>query len=170
MKENGYEESEICVVTDIPDYTVKRILEDEEENKEIIKANWENKVPVMREIISMGLDGIKEAFKEMADPDIRRAMIEKVSDLAALTKIVTDLNMLLRLEEGKSTQNIDMNRKSFQETRVVLQNLARVDPVFNYPVGSSNSGSESEQQLLPAGSSDSEPTCGDNERGVRPDK
>lgn len=132
LKEKGFEESDICAVTDIEDFTVRRILEDEESNKSLIRKHWEEKIPTIRDIIGLGLNGIKECLTELQDPDIRRVMIKEAKDLAALTKVVTDLNMLLRLEENKSTQNVAVNRTNYGETRVVLQNLAKVDPVFQY--------------------------------------
>lgn len=109
LKEKGFEESDICAVTDIDINVVKRIIEDEDSDKTLIKKHWENKIPTIKDIIGMGLYGIQETLKDMQDPEIRREMISKVSDLAALTKMVTDLNMLLRLEEGKSTQNVAVN-------------------------------------------------------------
>lgn len=111
---------------------VRKIIEDEEVNKTIIKRQWDEKVPIMRDIVGMGLNGIKECLKEMADPARRQEMIRHVADLKALTGIVESLNMLLRLEDGKSTQNVAVNR-NYQETRVVLQDLSKVDPVFSYP-------------------------------------
>lgn len=133
LKERGFEESDICSVTEIEDHVVKRIIEEDEANHILIRKHWEEKIPTMKNIIGMGLHGIEECLKEMQDPDVRKAMIQKMKDLAALTKIVTDLNMLLRLEEGKSTQNVAV-KNSYDQTRVVLQNLAKVDPVFQYAI------------------------------------
>jgi len=131
LKKRGMTEDQICVLTQIEQSRVGRILEEEEVNKAIIRDQWEQKVPVMRDIIGMGLNGIKETLKEMADPEVRKAMIRGIPDLAALTKIVEQLNMLLRLEEGKSTQNI-ATQHTYHETRVALQELSKIDPVFEY--------------------------------------
>lgn len=89
----------------------------------------------MQDIVGMGLEMLRDTLKEcVLDSEMRRQMIgSSVKDLAALTKVVGDLNLLLRLEEGKSTQNVAVN-KSYQDTRHALQTLAKVDPVFSYPI------------------------------------
>ena len=113
---------------------VSRIIEDESQNKDIIRKTWENKVPIMEDIVGMGLDMLRDTLKELVlDSDMRRQMLGNVRDIASLTKVVGDLNLLLRLEAGKSTQNVAVNR-SFQDTRHALQTLAKVDPVFSYPI------------------------------------
>lgn len=132
LKERGFDVEQTVEIAQISPMHVRRILEEEEVNCEIIRQQWEGKVPLMRDIIGMGLNGIREVLKEMVDPEIRSKMIRHVADLKALTGIVESLNILLRLEEGKSTQNVAVNR-SYQDTRVVLQDLAKVDPVFSYP-------------------------------------
>lgn len=133
LKERGFDEQQTIEITQIAPREVRRIIEEEHVNCEIIKKQWAEKVPVMRDIIGMGLNGIKETLKEMADPEVRRKMIPRITDLKALTGIVESLNLLLRLEEGKSTQNVLTVNRTYQETRTVLQNLAKVDPVFSYP-------------------------------------
>jgi hypothetical protein len=132
LKERGFDPEQSAEIVQIAPMRVRRILEEEEINCAIIKKQWDEKVPLMRDIIGMGLNGIKETLKEMVDPGVRKQMIRHVADLKALTGIVESLNLLLRLEEGKSTQNVAVNR-SYQDTRVVLQDLAKVDPVFSYP-------------------------------------
>lgn len=133
LKETGFDVEQTVEITQLEPMRVRRILEEEEVNCEIIKKQWEEKVPLMRDIIGMGLNGIREVLKEMADPEIRSKMIRHVADLKALTGIVESLNILLRLEEGKSTQNVSTITRSYQDTRVVLEGLAKVDPVFSYP-------------------------------------
>jgi len=133
LKERGFDETQTIEITQLPQTEVKRILEEEEVNREIIKKQWEQKVPIMRDIIGMGLNGIKETLKEMADAEVRRKMIRTVNDLGALTKVVESLNTLLRLEEGKSTANIETHKTvTYRETRNALDELAKVDPVFDY--------------------------------------
>jgi len=132
LKERGFDIEQTIEISQIEPMRVRRIIEEEEVNCAIAKKQWDEKIPVMRDIIGMGLNGIKECLKEMADPMVRKEMIRHIGDLKALTGIVEALNLLLRLEEGKSTQNVAVNR-SYQDTRVVLQNLAKVDPVFSYP-------------------------------------
>lgn len=133
LKERGFDEQQTIEITQIAPMEVRKIIQEERVNGAIIKKQWEEKVPLMRDIVGMGLNGIRETLKEMADPAVRKEMIRHVADLKALTGIVESLNLLLRLEEGKSTQNVLTVNRSYQETRTVLQNLAKVDPVFSYP-------------------------------------
>lgn len=125
---------------------VSRIIEDEEINRDIIRATWEKKTPIMRDVVGMGLDLLRETLAEMTlDSGLRRDMLGGMRDIQALSKVIADLNLLLRLEEGKSTQNVAVNR-SFQDTRHALQNLAKVDPVFSYPVKAEDITEESETE------------------------
>ncbi len=133
LKEKGYDEQKIIAVSQFEPMVVRRIFEEEEVNRDLIKQNWEQKEPVMRDIVGMGLNGIKEALKEMVDPEVRRHMVKSVKDLSDLTKVVESINMLLRLEEGKSTANISSKHThTVKETRNVLQELSKIDPVFDY--------------------------------------
>jgi len=134
LKERGFELSQISAVSNLEIMTVNRIIEEEEVNQSIIKSIWSKKIPVMQDIVGMGLDGIRETLKDMSDPEVRRTMIGSVQDLTALTRVVESLNMLLRLEEGKSTANVaNKYTHSYIETRAALQELSKVDPVFDYP-------------------------------------
>jgi hypothetical protein len=131
LKKRGFDESQINAVSQLDHMVVRKILEEEEVNKVLIKEAWANKTVLMRDVVGMGLNGIKEVLKEMIDPEVRRQMIRGIPDLAGLTKIVEQLSMLLRLEEGKSTSNI-ATQHTYQETRIALQELSRIDPVFEY--------------------------------------
>lgn len=133
LKERGFDVTQTVQVTQIAEMEVKRILEEEEINRSIIQRQWANKIPIMRDVVAMGLNGIHETLKEMANPEVRQKMIRNVADLSALTKIVESLNMLLRLEEGKSTSNVSNKvTHTVQETKVLLRDLAKIDPVFEY--------------------------------------
>lgn len=134
MRERGFQPEQICAVTSINHDVVSRIIEEDDDNNILIKEHWEQKIPVMRDIVAMGLSGIKETLKEMIDPEVRAKMIRNINDLSALTNIVDKLNILLRLEEGKSTANVETKHTTYQETRHVLQELGKIDPVFDYPV------------------------------------
>ena len=136
LRARGFAPEKIEILSQIPHDTVTKIIEEDNENGLIIKQNWEEKMPVMRDIISMGLNGIRETLKEMANPEVRREMIRTVGDVASLTRVVESLNLLLRLEEGKSTANVaKQHQHTYKETREVLQELSKVDPVFDYEPG-----------------------------------
>jgi len=133
LKEKGFDEQQIQMVTQFEPIEVRRIVQDEKVALATAKENFKSKIPVIKDIVGMGLDAIRETLKTLNDPEVRTTMLANVRDLATLTRVVTDLNTLLRLEQGQSTENISSVSHSFQETRMVLQELKKKDPVFDYP-------------------------------------
>jgi hypothetical protein len=133
LKEKGYDENQIQMVTQFEPIEVRRICNDESIAVTTARENLKNKIPLIKDIVGMGLEAIKETLKTLQNPEVRANMLAKVSDVAALTKVITDLNTLLRLEQGQSTENISTVTRSYQETRMVLQELKKKDPVFDYP-------------------------------------
>lgn len=137
LQEKGYDEKFIATVTDYPAIEIKRICEDENIAKARAKENYVQKIPIMKEIIGMGLEGIREFLKELIlDSDKRREAIKTVAQANTLKSLITDLEMLVRLEEGKTTANIAVahgEANSYQKTREAIQELKKVDKVFDYP-------------------------------------
>lgn len=132
-KEKGMELNTIVALVGEDKSAVKRIIEDEEIADERARNTFTTKIPTINNIINLSLNAINATLKDMAvDDELRQKMLSKVSDVALLVKAVESLNTLLRLELGKSTQNIEV-KNSYQQTRKVLQEIAKVDPVFEYP-------------------------------------
>ena len=135
LQEKGFAEDMIATLTEYPAIQVKRICEDENIAKARAKENYLQKIPIMKEIIGMGLEGIREFLKELIlDPDKRKEAIKTVAQANTLKTLISDLEMLVRLEEGKSTANLAVQQNhNFQQTREAIQNLRKLDPVFDYP-------------------------------------
>lgn len=135
LKKRGFGEEAIVAVAQVPGMEVRRILEDEEITKEIAVAGYEGQIDLMKDIIGMGLEALSQALKDIVtDGDVRRSVFKKVSDLAAMKNIVQDLSMLVRLQEDKSTENVHIhNTRSYEDTRLAIQQLKKSDPVFDYP-------------------------------------
>ena len=134
LRSRGFEdESQISALTDVPTIEVKRIIEDENTAKAIAIKNYKEKIPVMEDIAGLGLDILRESLKELMDPEFRTRMITKISDIAALKNVIQDISMLVRLEKGQSTNNMAVETRSYQETRKIIQDLRKIDPVFSYP-------------------------------------
>lgn len=135
-KENGMNQDAIIATVKADPHAVMRILEDEKEVSDYARRTWEGKVPTIKNIISLGLNAINETFKDIAEDDeLRRSMLSKASDIKMMQAIVTELNTLLRLELGESTQNISIHKKethTYEDTRLTLQKLQKIDPVFTY--------------------------------------
>jgi hypothetical protein len=140
LRLRGMQVDQIVALTGIDDKSVRKIAANEDFkdgvkkiHNDITKEALESKVPILKEIVGISLTAIKEKLLELKDPEIRDKMIGSARDLAALGKLATDLNTLLRLELGQSTQNVESVSHSYQETRIILQELKKKDPVFDYP-------------------------------------
>lgn len=134
-RERGLEEDQIIALTQYDPHAIRRIIEDETIAEERAKKNFAEKVPVIKDIVGMSLEVIRETLKEMcADPEFRRQMVENAKALTSLTGVIKDLNELLRLDQGQSTANVAMESRGYQETRIAIQNLKTLDPVFEYPM------------------------------------
>ena len=134
FQERGYGWEEIVQFTKFKDHVVKRIMEDETIAAELAWENYKKKIPTIKEIVGLGLSQLRDTMKEIAaDPELRRQLLSTAKDIGTFAKVVTDLNTLLRLELGESTQNVSSISRNFQETRVVLQELKKKDPIFDYP-------------------------------------
>lgn len=141
----GLTVNQIIAKTDLDDLTVRKILRDkrtkdcvEKAQHKILVAAFKHKVPMLRDIVDLSLTAIKESLEELKDPERRREMLGRVSDIASLAKLVTDLDGLLSKELGQvtATETISHN---YQETKIILQELKKKDLVFDYPVDNDES-------------------------------
>lgn len=117
----------------IKNYGLQKIIEDRE--KQITRKILKEKVPILKEIVALALDNTKSFLKELSDPEVRAVRLKTIRDARDLSQIALDLNGLLRLELGQSTQNVKHEVElSLDETKKVFDDLRRVDKVFEYPV------------------------------------
>lgn len=136
----GYNVAQISSKINVPEYIVRDIWAQEEfkntcarAEKKIISEALRHKIPLLEEIASLSLQNIRDWLLELKDEDIRKAKISKISDVKALSDLLKNMNEMLRLEKGESTENVSTVSRNYQETRVVLQELSKKDPVFDYP-------------------------------------
>lgn len=96
------------------------------------KELWEHKVPLMQQIAGMSLTTIYERLQQVVnDPETRKNM--PIAEVAALMKIATSANEMLRLEAGLSTQNVSIEHIKNNDTKaltIVLESLKN-DPVLS---------------------------------------
>jgi hypothetical protein len=97
--------------------------------KKLEEEVYKDRIPMMKEIIGKGLMKVKEFVDNFTPSDMGEARI--------LEKMVTDLNGMLRLDTGQSTQNIAVagevaHNMSF-DIKELQKRLSQVDPVFSYP-------------------------------------
>ena len=112
--------------------TIRKIIDDEEYCAERDRETYRDKVPMMEEIVNLSLSAMNKTLKDITvDDSIRKQMISKVSDLALLAKTVSSINLMLRLELDKSTENV-ATKVSYQEAEAALKEMSKVDPVFSY--------------------------------------
>lgn len=136
FRSRGYDEQQIAMQTGITPMEVRRIYNDESIVKAAALKAYNEKIPVIRETVGLGLDAIRTALKDMMlDPEYREKHLGRLTDIRMLTTIIADLNNILRLEEDKSTANVAsaITKRSYQETREAIQELKKKDPVFDYP-------------------------------------
>lgn len=133
--EAGFDAEQIIQVTGIDPLVVRRVIEEEQAHGQVAIQNFKNKIPLMKEIVGLGLDAIKASLIDMQDPEVRQNMLKRPADLSALTNVITGLNTLLRLEQNQSTENVAINTRSLQDTRMLLHQLKTMDPIFgdSYP-------------------------------------
>lgn len=123
----------ILSVTGLERTAVQRIVEDEDIAKELAKENFQKKLPVMKDILGMGLEVMHQTMADMLKPEVRAQMITKMGDLGVLSKVLSDMHQMMRLEQGQATEISASVSHNYNETRMVLNKLRTEDPVFDYP-------------------------------------
>lgn len=100
--------------------------------QEIKEEVLSEKVPALKKIVGLSLQVVQEYLTNLAVDKIKQSAltVKEVRDISGIAK---DLNELLRLELGQSTQNVEVVQYSYQQTQVVLEDLRKIDPVFEYP-------------------------------------
>jgi hypothetical protein len=132
LAQSGMSDEQIADLVQLKTFEVKRLVEDDHFGKSKAIENYKNKIPLMRNCVGLGLESLQAVLLEMLDPNYRAKMLQKMSDVDALKNVVKDINVLLRLEENKSTVNI-ASAQSYQKTRAVIEMLRKEDPIFDYP-------------------------------------
>lgn len=99
-----------------------------EVKEEVLK----DKVPILKEIVGTSLTAVQEYLVELGANKERLHSLS-VSEMKGLADVAKSLNELLRLELGQSTQNVQVVQYSFNEAKVMLEDLRKIDPVFEYP-------------------------------------
>lgn len=137
LSAKGKTDVEITAKTKLDMHLVKRILEDDTIADKHARRMYSEKIPTIEKIIGSSLHVLNKTMGEIATKEtVRKKMIRNVKDLELLKNVVKDLNILLRLELDKSTENVAIQGKvshSYQETRAAIQELKKIDPVFDYP-------------------------------------
>jgi hypothetical protein len=99
---------------------------------EIQKEVYKDKIPLVKNIVGLSLRTINDYLQDLEQDPISKAGLT-IQDLKGLADIATQLNGLLRLEEGKSNLNISMGvEHSYKTTLQALDKLRKIDPVFEY--------------------------------------
>lgn len=102
---------------------------------EMTEAIYASKIPTAKEVVGWSLEKLATFVKE------NRPVTWE--DAQRLTKIATDMQMLLRLELGQSTQNIELVTRTQRDVTAIIQDLSANDPFVDYPAlpeGSNDKG------------------------------
>lgn len=101
-------------------------------HKEIKEEVLKDKIAILKNIVGTSLSTLKEYLDELSR-DKERLHSLRVSEAKGLSDVAKNLNELLRLELGQTTQNVQVVEYSYNETKVMLEDLKKMDPVFEYP-------------------------------------
>jgi hypothetical protein len=103
--------------------------------KELYEKVYKEKIPLVESIVGLSLTNLQTYLENLSQhPEQLFSLSPR--DASSLAAMAIKLNEMLRLELGKSTQNIDVNvtaKQSLEVTVNALQKLKAVDPVFEYP-------------------------------------
>lgn len=140
LQESGHTPDQIAAVTQFPQVQVNKICEDQKIALAHAKYNYEQKVPVLKNIYGLGLDALNERMQELLDPDVRKKALAKFTDLKQLLDILERVHEMLNPVDKRNNINIQNNittptgeGDSYQKTRETISALRSVDPVFEYP-------------------------------------
>lgn len=100
-----------------------------EQKLEITNEVYGKKIPLAEEIVGLSLVGLRDWVKKKVQDGI-----DDTDDAKAILSITTGLHNLLRLELGKSTQNVEVVQTVHRDVSVVLDDLRKKDPFRTYPV------------------------------------
>lgn len=137
MAMDGFSVQEIIRETGFPAPYVRNLIKKAELEGKVkdaiseIKAEIiKDKVPILKDIAAHTLNGVLE----FVQTDLS-SKITCIKDAKDLVDMVGKLNEMIRLDEGKSTQNIGISATvtTYTQTREVIEQLKKYDPVFEYP-------------------------------------
>lgn len=139
--------AKISKLTRIPKSVVRAIVSKAklreragEVKKQLVTEILRTKVDALKEIVDLSLSGVCTFLKAHPVP----ANFKEAKDLAGIVK---NLNEVLRLELGQSTQNVETKVKfSLDDTQHILSELKKIDPVFEYPMLDAPEQNESESE------------------------
>lgn len=103
--------------------------------REIKEETYRSKIPIIKNIIGLSLETILEFVSELRDDPVRKACLS-IGEVKSLAELASDLNGLVRLEEGKSTMNLGIHaavEHNHTVTLQALQKLKELDPIMDYP-------------------------------------
>lgn len=134
-KEKGMSMEDTAVVLKEDFHAVKRIYEDEKLAENMATQYYNEKIPVIENIVGFGLVALERSLKDLVtNESLRKEVLKTPKDVSLLVTAIKDLNTLLRLELGKSTLNIASSTiHTYQQTREAVQELSKMDGVFDWP-------------------------------------
>lgn len=130
----GLSPDQISIEVGVPIERVRKLLSSAqyykvmtEQRKELTDFLLKEKVPMLKNIVTLSLASVQDYLMGLQDPVKKQALTTK--DIKDISGIAKDINELLRLELGQATQNVQVVQYTYEQTRIVLEDL-RKDPVF----------------------------------------
>ena len=136
-KKKGLTDQQVYDLVGVDRQIVSQIIHSEEVADRKARKLFTERIPMLQDVVALSISAIRKVLKEMEESDeFRREMIKKPADLLTLAKTAESMNTLLRLDLNQSTANVATrieHNVRLSETKAVLDNMAKLDPVFSYP-------------------------------------
>lgn len=103
--------------------------------RQVKEEIYQDKLPIIKSIVGLSLQTIHDFVADLKDDPIRKALLT-VQEVKDLVTVATELNGLVRLEEGKATHKIGIEgtvEVNHNYTIEALQKLKQLDPIMEYP-------------------------------------
>lgn len=103
----------------------------EEVRKDFLAETIADKLPLLQQATGLSLKIWLDKCKEIEQTGVGGLSIAEAKMFLDAASKAYEMS---RLEEGKSTSNVKVEKMSIQQVQLIMKELQEVDPVFEYPV------------------------------------
>ena len=96
-----------------------------EQKKEITEEIYAEKIPLAKRVVGLSLEAAAIYLQDFQPKNIQEAQ--------TCVTMATQINNLLRLELGKSTENVEILHRAERPLVTILESLQKNDPFVQYP-------------------------------------
>lgn len=130
-KARGMDERQITTLMGIDIHAVRRIIEDDIHTQKIAVEGFNARIEIAKSVMGLGLDIMLKRMKELhRNDELRDDLLGSVKSMKTFTDMLTALNTIVRLEEGKATSHIASETRTVEDTQAAVAQLKDVDVIF----------------------------------------